>query len=514
MIRLNNLQHKKILRMFGIFLICFNLCGCADSNVQSETSIDEIKVGGFSAHASVHDPSIVVSDEGEYYIFGSHMEAAKSNDLNQWKSFASGVSGRNPLFSNLFDDKREAFAYVEKHVDGGYAVWAPDVIYNKAMQKWVMYFCTSHDYQTSNLCFATSDNLEGPYEYQDTFLYSGFTLSTVEKTNFYDIMGSDDKKLLKGYVQGGGYNHSQYPNCIDPTVFYDADGKMWMVYGSWSGGIFLLEIDEQTGYPIHPQADEANGVDQYFGKHLLAGLHNSCEGSYILYDENTKYYYLFVSYGGLTSNGGYQIRVFRSENVDGPYVDTKGENLGTVIDHSSYGLKMMGNYTFPSLEYTYMAPGHNSAFVDRDGKMYVVYHQRFDDGREKHEPRVHQIFMSESGWPVAAPFATSGESLQENGYNNGDVSGTYYYLNHGTDIGADIHNCEEIVWKKDGTILKDNQKIGSYILKKDTPFVSIIIDDQQYDGVMIQMQDEAGNETMCFSACGQNNETIWGVHYR
>ena len=27
---------------------------------------------------------------------------------------------------------------------------------------------------------------------------------------------------------------------FDPTVFFDADGRFWMVYGSWSGGIFLL----------------------------------------------------------------------------------------------------------------------------------------------------------------------------------------------------------------------------------------------------------------------------------
>ncbi len=31
---------------------------------------------------------------------------------------------------------------------------------------------------------------------------------------------------------------------------------MWMVYGSWSGGIFLLEIDEKTGLVIHPKEDE------------------------------------------------------------------------------------------------------------------------------------------------------------------------------------------------------------------------------------------------------------------
>ena len=92
---------------------------------------------------------------------------------------------------------------------------------------------------------------------------------------------------------------------------------MWMVYGSWSGGIFLLEIDEKTGLVIHPKEDEKNGVDPYFGKRLLGGGHKSIEGPYILYDEESGYYYLFVSYGSLTREGGYQMRVFRSKTVDG-----------------------------------------------------------------------------------------------------------------------------------------------------------------------------------------------------
>ena len=34
-----------------------------------------------------------------------------------------------------------------------------------------------------------------------------------------------------------------------------------------------------------------------------------------------------------------------------------------------------------------------------------------------------------------------------------------------------------------------------------------------YTGVVLEMTDEAGNDTMCFSAKGDNNETIWGVKY-
>ena len=41
------------------------------------------------------------------------------------------MNGNNPLFDNLFDEDMSAFAYVGEYVEGGYAVWAPDVIYNE-----------------------------------------------------------------------------------------------------------------------------------------------------------------------------------------------------------------------------------------------------------------------------------------------------------------------------------------------------------------------------------------------
>ena len=41
----------------------------------------------------------------------------------------------------------------------------------------------------------------------------------------------------------------------------------------------------------------------------------------------------------------------------------------------------------------------------------------------------------------------------------------------------------------------------------------LILGENTYTGVVLEMTDEAGNDTMCFSAKGDNNETIWGVKY-
>ena len=69
-----------------------------------------------------------------------------------------------------------------------------------------------------------------------------------------------------------------------------------------------------------------------------------------MYDETSGYYYLFVSYGALTSNGGYQVRVFRSKTVDGEYVDMNGKYPEKSAQHQNFGLKLTGNYKLPSLE--------------------------------------------------------------------------------------------------------------------------------------------------------------------
>ena len=51
------------------------------------------------------------------------------------------------------------------------------------------------------------------------------------------------------------------------------------------------------------------------------------------------------------------MRLFRCDTVDGTYTDAAGKDMYLFVEHKDHGLKMMGNYTFPSLTQTYMAPG-------------------------------------------------------------------------------------------------------------------------------------------------------------
>lgn len=459
-----------------------------------------MKKGGFCAGASVHDPAIFLDKDGTYYIFGTHMTAAESKDLRHWKCFAKWVTTENPLFEGLFQDvgtsKKNAFSFTEKFNGRGYAVWAPDVTYNPYLKKYVMYFCTTGSYVKSAICMAVADEVKGPYRYVDTLLCSGFDAGTVDKTNVAEILGTEEgyKKYLK---KNGKYNNLAWPNCIDPNLYHDREGRLWMVYGSWSGGIFVLEMDEKTGYPIRPAENPQKHVDSYFGKKILGGGHKSIEGPYVLYDEVSDYFYLFVSYGWLGRDGGYQIRMFRSKSPEGPYVDMKGKNILRVPHHAPYGVKLMGNYTFPSLKTGYKAPGHNSAFCDKDGKLYLVHHQRFDSEQEFHEPRVHRLFRTAEGWLTVCPFATERESVWK-----GEVpDGTYYVVEHGLDISGEMHLPVEA-----------EVKVGENLKVCEDGSVTFLFNGITYEGVACKMTDEAENPVLCITALGENR-SVWCVKY-
>lgn len=477
-------------------------------------SYDGIKTAGINAGVSVHDPSVVAGN-GAYYIFGSHMTGAVSTDLRNWDYIGNGYTTDNPIFNNLLGTER-AFDYAgsSKSIiptdDREIHVWAPDVVYNKAQGLYYMYFCTSSTWNASNLCYAVSEQAEGPYTWKGALIYSGFNSETIAATDVLSYVS--EAYAAEHYITlSNTYNYLLYPNAIDPSVFYDKDGRMWMVYGSWSGGIFLLEIDEETGLVIHPQADPENHIDAYFGKRLLGGGHKSIEGPYIIYDKDSDYYYLFVSYGSLVREGGYQIRVFRSKSVDGEYTDMNGTQPVLGIDHSSYGLKLSGNYYLPSLTTSYMATGHNSALIDDDGRKYIVYHTRFDNSQEYHEPRVHQFLLNEEAWPCMLPYAAGEEKLSENGYNKNKITGEYYVINQGTAISSSIAEPFKLLLSKKGSVYGEGIT-GTWEILKNTCYLHITINETEYSGVLCKMNDEAGTPVMTFSAVG-NNESIWGVKY-
>ncbi|WP_339316607.1 LamG-like jellyroll fold domain-containing protein [Paenibacillus sp. FSL R10-2734] len=502
-------------------------------------------------NVSVHDPSVVV-DKGTYYVFGSHIDAAKSDDLMNWTHFTNGyTTPGNVLFGDLSANLAESFKWAgenDSDSKGGFSIWAPDVFWNEAYKNadgttgaYMMYYSASSTYIRSAIGYATSQNIEGPYTYGNTVIYSGFT-----KEEDYDTNSKVNKKWTNTNIQklidngtlddvnpdwfdaGGSYKNKTYTNAIDPTLFYDKDGKLWMTYGSWSGGIFILEIDPATGEPKYPGEDgkTADGrlIDRYFGTHISGGMTKSGEGPYIAYDKNTGYYYLYVTYGGLASDGGYNMRQFRSTNPDGPYVDAAGQSavLATSNDHSAIGNKVLGNFMFTNLNsdpdfqtYGYVASGHNSVnYDDETGKIFNFFHTRFPQRGETHELRVHQMFTNEDGWPITSPHRYTGETIAA--VKQEDVIGAYQFVNHGKDTSAKIKSTTDIELRGDGTIT--GSVTGTWELKGEY-YVDLLLNETEngaavqnlYKGVFVKQWDSSRqSNVMTFTAMSNKGVTVWG----
>ena len=278
---------KRLLVCMLAFL-CLGTSACGkQEKLKADTPVEK----EFS-EVSVHDPSIVQGEDGSYYIFGSHLAVAKTDDLMNWSYVNQGVKDDNEIIPDVYSVMRDAFEWSHSNT-----FWAPDVV-KLNDGKYHLYYCNCQgDTPVSCLGTAVSDSVSGPYENEGLMLRSGMDA------------GEEDE-------DGNLYQATVDPNTVDPNTFYDAQGRLWMIYGSYSGGIFIKEMDPETGLPL----------ESGYGEKLLGGNHLRIEAPYVIYNEDTGYYYMFLSFGGLDADGGYNIRVCRSENPEGPYVDTMGQD--------------------------------------------------------------------------------------------------------------------------------------------------------------------------------------------
>ena len=496
---------------------------------------------------SVHDPSIVWEPSSKtYYIFGTHRAVAKTTDLMSWTEVDPVVSTTafsSPAVKKVkkggveYDFAFNAEAWSKRgstSYDISGNLWAPDVIYNKVLGKWCMYMSVNGDKWYSSIVLLTADNIEGPYTYQAPVVISGFYDGTSYKDTDLEVVLGTQSSLPERYATNKWGD--RWPNNIDPCVFYDEDGKLWMSYGSWSGGIWMLELDENTGLRDYDVNYELTGsgdgitVDPYFGKKIAGGYYVSGEASYIEYIGG--YYFLFVTYGYLDATGGYQMRVFRSEKPDGPYVDVRNTsaifqsykmNYGSTSNdkrgvnifgaYGDWGHQVVGNWSERS-------QGHNSIIAAEDGRTYLVYHTRFQNRDEIHEVRVHQVFQNKDGWLVAAPFEYTGEQVKSadiaasQQVATSQIPGSYKLLVHDFNLDhtkKELAKPVDIELNADGTI--SGSTTGTWTVTEGTSYISIKLQSSSYayEGVMVEQTLEPTNDkTIAFSAVNRNGVTIWG----
>ena len=274
---------------------------------------------------------------------------------------------------------------------------------------------------------------------------------------------------------------------------------MWMVYGSYGLGLFLLELDPATGLRKDGlvYADFASGkksFDDYYGTHLASG---SLEGGVLSFERNVpvlengewvskNYYYLMCSYGSLSS--AYNMRCGRSETPEGPYLDVNGNPLVCSTDIGT-GNKMLGSFRWEDDPVDYFCPGHNDMF-DTRGVRLIAYHCRtnyFIDKKLSRSNNFHYLYLSQydfnsDGWPVMNPNRYAGEEIQDVtedellNVSAGKFEAVLFRQ------GVDTVPAQRVVLRKDGTM--DGALRGTWRMY-DSRYISIEMQGDEYLGVVM-----------------------------
>lgn len=513
-----------------------------------------VGTAGVAATVAVHDPSVVVvykdadgnsfPEQNEsksrtkfYYVMGTQLEAAYSKDLLNWTHFQPSFSINGSVTNDFLKVFAESAAWSNHHDNAKMKenLWAPDVIYNRALKKWCLYFSVNGDDWLSSIALLTSDRIEGPYEFKGTVVCSGMDnfSSGLGNIDYKKVTGSD--RIASRYMKDGKWIGEYGSSCIDPSVLYDEKGNLWMFYGSWSGGIFLIKMDENSGLRDYSHNfgygnsseiwdNKSLVYDPYMGLHIAGGYYVSGEGSYVEYikDPDGKgYYYLFMSYGFYSPEGGYSMRVFRSETIDGKYVDVTGDSsifskyIFNYGDNVQNGVAIMQNYKWSWWNIGQTAQGHNSLLQDEDGRCFLVYHTKYDNGTIHHNVEVHQLFFDEKGWLVAAPFEYRvGDNLTNRSYNTEELAGEYNVIVHRSVDYKNLKcNTEETFYiNADGSVFGAFSGSWKYKFADGRQFLSLETSSGTFDCVVMeQRMDDLSEKTLAFSGMNHQNELcLWG----
>lgn len=254
---------------------------------------------------------------------------------------------------------KSAVEFVTSRNDGHGAtnVWAPYMVDN-GNGIFHLYFCVSaFGKNTSVIGLATATSPEGPWEYQGPVVETDATTPM---------------------------------NAIDPTVI-TADGRRFMHYGSYFGGLYCVEIDPATGFTKN---------EKDLGK-LVARranyLKDNLEAPEIIYNPELKQYFLFGSYDPLMTT--YNVRVCRSSNPDGPFIDFHGKEMADTTDNFPL---LTAPYNF-SNHPGWVGTAHCGVIADGEGNYYMAHQGRLASNSGMMVLHLRQMFFTPEGWPVVSP---------------------------------------------------------------------------------------------------------------
>lgn len=365
--------------------------------------------------SNVHDPSVVLAEDGYYYMYqtdasygnahteGGHFHGRRSKNLVDWE-YLGGTMQSLPdwVIPKLNEIRQEmGLSEVTPNTDD-FGYWAPCVrkVRNGLYRMYYSIVCPGTldgDGTWSERAFIGLMENDNPAN-NDGWVDKGYVI-----TNASD-------KGLNYHVAADNWANCYYKwNAIDPSYIITEDGKHYLVYGSWHSGIALVELDGETGKVKAELPNPWGDSDDIaaYGK-LIATRHmgnrwQASEGPEVIYHDG--YYYLFLAYDALDIP--YNTRVARATNIEGPYLGMDGTDVtnsgGDILPVVTHPYKFSSGYGWVGIS-------HCCVFDDGNGNWFFASQGRFpaNVGGNAYSNalmmgHVRSIRWTKEGWPLVMP---------------------------------------------------------------------------------------------------------------
>ena len=466
-------------------------------NQYDGTALDHSQSGDLLG--GCHDPSLIEVEENgapAYYIVSTGWdhgnEIRRSTDLLTWEYLGKTTESDSILPQKLTD-------WIGGTNDSGFVQWwAPDIVAAPDGGYWLYTCCVSDalvnidgtNYSKACIILMESDTIE-----PGSFVYKGV--------------------LMQSCIPDGTEGAIDV-NSIDPQIIYDTDGKMYMAYGSFGTGNWMLELDPKTGlrkdkmykkdtfYSWQEVRDFRNeAVEKY--SNFLYGEEVSTEyyGSMIsqgameapviarhdnvtvsdengVIEEGKTYYYSMHSYNGL--NVAYQMWGGRSESVWGRYTSVNGGGVYNQApgNLANEGNMYMGSFTWKdkaadSKETDIVMPGHNDLFTTSSGLDLAAYITRtytYNPASAVFMSQLHQYYLNSFGDLCINPNRYGGEidrSVSAEELFRFTDGGRFKLvaLSNSSISGSGAVQSVEVVLSEDGKIGYNGTQVGGWLMYGD-----------------------------------------------
>ncbi|GIJ49307.1 hypothetical protein Val02_61930 [Virgisporangium aliadipatigenens] len=299
------------------------------------------------------DPAVIRGNDGSWYAFGTSdplragettprlLPILRSPDLVHW-TYAGDAFTARPAWAAPTA-----------------GLWAPDI--RRIAGRYVLYYTvtdtTLNPGEDSAIGVATAPTPLGPWT------------------------DSGAPVIAPRAAPGGGFLWT-----FDPAQLTDTEGRSWLYYGSYFGGIWTV--------PLDPDGLRVAGTP------TQVTIDNRYEGAYVV--RRAGWYYLFASAANCCAGPttGYSVFAGRSRHPAGPFTDRAGASLLTSRVGGTPVIQQNGN--------RWIGTGHNSIATDAAGRDWLVYHAidraaPYLNGTEgiNRRPMLIDPLSWDGGWPSA-----------------------------------------------------------------------------------------------------------------